>query len=49
MYKIIPQLLRRFQLKLVDPEQEWETQNYWFNRPAKVHVKVESRELKDML
>ncbi|KAF3031644.1 hypothetical protein E8E12_000748 [Didymella heteroderae] len=41
MYKAIPQLLRQFQLELV--KAEWETRNYWFNKPAKVHVRVRPR------
>lgn len=43
MYKVIPQLFQRFRMKLVDPRQEWETQNYWFNKPAKIYITIESR------
>lgn len=30
MYKIIPQLLREFEIRLYSPEQEWRTRNAWF-------------------
>jgi hypothetical protein len=40
MYKAIPQLLRAFHLELPEPEKEWETHNYWFNKPTKVHAKI---------
>lgn len=43
MYRVIPQLVRQFHLELVDPEQPWETHNYWFNKPAKVHVNIRLR------
>jgi hypothetical protein len=43
MYKVIPQLLRSFDLELSEPENEWETHNYWFNKPSKVHTKVHCR------
>ncbi|KAK7431145.1 hypothetical protein QQZ08_002185 [Neonectria magnoliae] len=30
MAKIIPELLRRFELSLADPQREWKTKNIWF-------------------
>ncbi|KAI2477912.1 CypX Cytochrome P450 [Pyrenophora tritici-repentis] len=44
IYKVIPQLLRSFDLELPHPEKEWETRNYWFNKPTKVHATVRCRE-----
>jgi len=44
MYKVIPQLLRDFDLELLEPEKEWETHNYWFNKPTKVYTKVQRRQ-----
>ncbi|KAI4604810.1 hypothetical protein J4E83_010961 [Alternaria metachromatica] len=40
-YKVILQLLREFDLELLEPEKEWETHNYWFNKPTKVYTKVQ--------
>jgi len=44
MYKVIPQLLREFHLELSEPEKEWDTHNYWFNKPTKVYTKVQRRQ-----
>jgi hypothetical protein len=30
MHKIIPQLLREFEIRLHSPEKEWKTKNVWF-------------------
>ncbi|OOQ85668.1 cytochrome P450 oxidoreductase [Penicillium brasilianum] len=30
MHKVIPQLLRKFEIKLHNPEEEWKTKNVWF-------------------
>ncbi|KAL4905793.1 hypothetical protein BDW74DRAFT_167491 [Aspergillus multicolor] len=35
VYKVIPQLLRRFHMRLVK-DQEWETKNFWFKKPVDV-------------
>ncbi|EUC39786.1 hypothetical protein COCMIDRAFT_110588 [Bipolaris oryzae ATCC 44560] len=43
MYKVIPQLLRSFELQLSDPRSEWETRNYWFNKPRKVYIAIQCR------
>ncbi|EOA88692.1 uncharacterized protein SETTUDRAFT_106678 [Exserohilum turcica Et28A] len=43
MYKVIPQLLRAFDMRLEEPDSEWETCNYWFNKPKKVYTVVRCR------
>lgn len=43
IYKVIPALLRHFHMELLDPKEKWKTRNYWFNKPAKVHVRVRLR------
>lgn len=43
MYKVVPQLLRSFHLELSEPEKEWETRNYWFNKPTDVYTKLRCR------
>jgi hypothetical protein len=43
MYKVIPQLLRRFRLELVEPEREWKTRNYWFHKPSRVYIRASVR------
>lgn len=30
MHKVIPELLRKFEIKLHNPEEEWKTKNVWF-------------------
>jgi cytochrome P450 len=44
MYKVIPQLVRTFHLELVDPEKEWKTSNYWFNKPSKVYTRLRRKQ-----
>ncbi|KAJ5153212.1 uncharacterized protein N7482_009690 [Penicillium canariense] len=44
IYELIPQLLRDFQLRLVDPGKEWATHIYWFNKATDVHVYVAERD-----
>ncbi|KAG9188185.1 hypothetical protein G6011_02108 [Alternaria panax] len=44
IYKVIPQLLREFHLELSSLEGEWETHNYWFNKPTKVYINVRRRQ-----
>ncbi|KAJ6276547.1 cytochrome P450, partial [Bipolaris maydis] len=43
MYKVIPQLVRSFDLQLLDPRSEWKTRNYWFNKPRKVYTVIRYR------
>ncbi|KAF2633131.1 cytochrome P450 [Macroventuria anomochaeta] len=43
MYKLIPQLLRSFHITPSEPEKEWETHNYWFNKPSKVRMMLSTR------
>ncbi|KAE8871021.1 hypothetical protein PTNB29_01365 [Pyrenophora teres f. teres] len=35
IYKLVPQLLRSFHIRFAEPEREWETRNYWFNKPSR--------------
>jgi hypothetical protein len=43
IYKLVPQLLRSFHIRLAEPEREWETRNYWFNKPSRVRALLEPR------
>ncbi|EUC31177.1 hypothetical protein COCCADRAFT_101960 [Bipolaris zeicola 26-R-13] len=45
MYKVIPSLLRSFDLQLSEPDREWETRNYWFNKPSKVYTMIRCRDV----
>jgi hypothetical protein len=44
MYKLVPQLLRSFDLELVNPAEEWKTSNFWFNKPSRVYTKLRNRQ-----
>lgn len=44
MYKLVPTLLRRFEIVLVDPKREWTLINCWFVRQENFHVRFEVRE-----
>lgn len=41
MYKVISQLLYSFKLQLSDLRSEWETRNYWFDKPRKVYMVIQ--------
>ncbi|PGG96365.1 hypothetical protein GX51_07860 [Blastomyces parvus] len=43
IYKMIPRLLRDFHFRLADPQKEWKTHNYWFNKQSDVFVYVKER------
>jgi len=44
MYKLVPTLLRRFEIALVDPEREWTLINCWFVRQENFQVQFKARE-----
>ncbi|EYE90342.1 cytochrome P450 [Aspergillus ruber CBS 135680] len=43
MSKLIPRLVRDFDFELVNPEREWETENFWFVKPVNFDVRVKRR------
>ncbi|KAL9619120.1 MAG: hypothetical protein Q9160_006209 [Pyrenula sp. 1 TL-2023] len=43
IYKLIPQLVRLFHFRLEDPNKEWKTRNYWFNKQSGINAYVEER------
>ena len=43
IYKLIPQLVRDFHFRLADPNKEWKTYNYWFNRQTDIWIYVDTR------
>jgi len=44
MSKLIPQLVRRFDFELEQPEKQWTTENYWFVKPVDFRLRVKLRE-----
>ncbi|KAL8723382.1 MAG: hypothetical protein Q9225_000298 [Loekoesia sp. 1 TL-2023] len=38
-------IVRDFDIRLVDPEKEWETHNYWFNKQMGIRVYFKEREV----
>jgi hypothetical protein len=43
MHKLIPSFLRRFNIELADPDREWKTDNFWFNKQTGVYAYVTTR------
>ena len=43
IYKLVPQIIRSFHIRLADPSSQWKTHNYWFNKQTDVHVLIEER------
>ncbi|KAL1792308.1 hypothetical protein ACET3X_008815 [Alternaria dauci] len=43
MHKLVPAILRTFQIELVDPEQSWNLCNAWFVKQTNFHVKLKTR------
>ncbi len=43
IYKLVPQLLRLFKIRLADPSKEWKTTNYWFHKQTGVNVYIDER------
>lgn len=42
MNKLIPEIVKCFDLRLAMPKEEWKTINYWFVKPEKLPVTVSS-------
>lgn len=45
MYKVVPSLLRRFEIRLEDPTKEWTIHNAWFVRQLNFNTTFHRREL----
>ncbi|KAL8949399.1 MAG: hypothetical protein Q9222_004482, partial [Ikaeria aurantiellina] len=45
IYKLIPQIMSSFRIRLANPNQDWETHNYWFNKQTNIKIIVEERSL----
>lgn len=43
IYKLVPQLVRLFHFRLVNPTKEWKTHDYWFNKQTGINIYVEER------
>jgi len=43
MYKLIPTILKRYQLSLADPDAEWELENAFFVKQTGVYVRLQRR------
>ena len=43
MTKLIPRLVRDFDLQLAEPNDPWHVENYWFVRPKEFKVIVRRR------
>ncbi|KAJ9657594.1 hypothetical protein H2198_004240 [Neophaeococcomyces mojaviensis] len=44
MNKLVPQMLRRYTIELIDPEKELIVEDYWFAKQLGLHCKVSRRE-----
>ncbi|RFU27304.1 hypothetical protein B7463_g9016, partial [Scytalidium lignicola] len=45
IYKLVPSVLRRFEVRLEDPSQEWKLHNAWFVKQLNFRTKFATREL----
>jgi hypothetical protein len=43
--KLIPQLIRKFDIELADPEMKLETRNVWFVKQTNIIVQIKQRTL----
>ncbi|KAL6719344.1 hypothetical protein ACLMJK_003583 [Lecanora helva] len=43
MYKLVPQMVYLFDMRLAEKEKQWKTRNYWFNKQSDVYVIFEER------
>ena len=43
IHKLIPQVMREFDIELLDRGIEWTTNNMWFNKQTEIQVKVRRR------
>jgi hypothetical protein len=43
MAKLVPQILRRFRIELVEPEKEWHLEGYWFVKQSGLMCKITRR------
>uniref|UniRef100_A0A8H7TMJ1 Cytochrome P450 n=1 Tax=Bionectria ochroleuca TaxID=29856 RepID=A0A8H7TMJ1_BIOOC len=43
LYKLVPAILRRFELELAHPEASWKTHNAWFVRQREFYVRLKER------
>ena len=44
MNKLVPQLLRMYEVELAVPEKEWQTENYWFVKQLGVNCRITRRQ-----
>lgn len=49
IYKVVPTLLRRFEIQLVHPERDWHVENRWFVTQTKFSVYLCRREPKEAI
>ncbi|EKG17123.1 Cytochrome P450 [Macrophomina phaseolina MS6] len=45
IYKLVPSFLRRFEVELEHPDQDWKTENHWFVRQVEFNTKFKPRPL----
>ncbi|KAL9073674.1 MAG: hypothetical protein Q9157_004648 [Trypethelium eluteriae] len=44
IYKLVPQIVRDFEIRLVEPEKGWKTTDYWFHKQTGINVYVRERD-----
>lgn len=45
MTKVVPQIVRNFDLEMQNPEREWKTYNMWFVKQQDFYVRLRPRKL----
>ena len=43
IYKLVPQIIHDFHIRLEDSSRAWKTHNYWFNKQTDIKIRIEER------
>ncbi|KAK3996608.1 putative cytochrome P450 pisatin demethylase-like protein, partial [Cladorrhinum sp. PSN332] len=43
IYKLVPELIRSFDMELVNHQKEWTITSLWFNKPSDVNIRITAR------
>lgn len=47
MYKLVPELIAKYDFELAMPQSDWKSKNLWFVKPEKLQVRVLPRKSTD--
>lgn len=44
IHKLVPELVRLYEIRLADPEEGFRSMNHWFNKPLPMSVRIRKRD-----